>query len=105
MKLRLQFKQSGRMRGDCIAPFDVTLSRECTLRELIAAVLERTEEWGYIGIDSDEHFIPYPSCSYRYGKVISNDLTDEELDSPIQSVSATGGWSNMDYFVKLCPAT
>lgn len=49
-KANLKFTQSGMTGGDCTAPYNVSFSSGCTLRELISEILERGE-WGYIDIE------------------------------------------------------
>lgn len=43
--------ETGETRGDCSAPYNVTLKKKCTVREFINAVLDRSRlelELGYI---------------------------------------------------------
>lgn len=35
----IEFRRSGNERGDCTAPYEVTLKKKCTVREFINAVL------------------------------------------------------------------
>lgn len=104
-ELRLHFKQTSPVAGDCTASYDVIPNRKCTVRELIEAELANKNSWGYIGLKDKAHILPYPRCEYRWGKLISNDIPNEVLDRTIQSISASGGWSQMDYYITLCPAT
>lgn len=94
--------QSGPERGDCSAPYVITLNKSYTVREFIDEVLaNRTDEWGTIGIRDN---IPWskgtPQCEYRKGRLITN-MPDEVMDKKIQNITADGGWSNMDYLITL----
>ena len=88
--------------SDCTALYEVELDKEYTVLEFISTVLkEKPGEWGRIGFaDSLIDWGPY--LEYRRGEVISG---EEELadclDSKIVSVRSHGGWSNMDYMLKI----
>ena len=99
------FKQCGPERGDCMAPYDVILDKEYTIKEFVDAVLKRNKEWGYIGIynkDSvfSDRLFGKPRCEYRYGELLSN-LPGDILNKKVLSVSGNGGWTRMDYILKI----
>lgn len=93
-----------RDNGDATANYDITLDREYTVQEFIITVLaNRPREWGYIGIRSnsiDGQFLGDPRMEYRRGTILSA-LPNDILSKKIKSVSASGGWSNMDYLLTL----
>lgn len=93
--------QIGRERGDCTAPYAVTLDKAYTVREFIQTVIAKcSDEWGYIGINDGETIFGKPCCEYRRGKLISN-LPEEIQDKIITSVKADGGWTRMDYMLDI----
>lgn len=95
--LKLDFEQQGPMRGDCCATYSVTLSRACTLQELIDYILTQRRSWGYLRIKGNL----FSSFEYRYGQQVGSSLTSADLQRNIAEISANGGWSRMDYFVSL----
>lgn len=94
MELKISFKQLRPAGGDCCAPYKVLLNRECTLRELVDCILKNEREWGSVRIGDRK-------AEYRYGRILSNEFSESELESTIATVRAGGGWSFMDYVVRL----
>lgn len=89
-----ELKQSGSTAGDCTAPYDVILTGEYTVKQFIDEVLSRKEEWGVI-----DNF-RYKPVQYKYGKLLT--LPEKLfLNSKIRIAYASGGWSRMDYILKL----
>lgn len=95
-KANLKFTQSGMTGGDCTAPYNVSFSPGCTLRELISDILERGE-WGYIDIEAPCFY----RCEYKGRNVIDSPFPEEILDKEVKRVVASGGYSRMDYSVYL----
>lgn len=95
-----KFSQSGPISGDCTAPYEVSLDKEYTVRTFINEVLTRENEWGYIGIENGYAIFGDPFCEYRHGKLASK-MNEEILDKPVLSVSASGGYTRMDYLLKI----
>lgn len=95
--------QSTPTAGDCTAGYKVTLEKECTLQEFIDAILTNKREWGYIKVAKrDCAWYNYPGFSYRYGEISGEpNLPEEVYGYKVKSVTANGGWSNMDYIVTL----
>lgn len=95
--------QSTPTAGDCTAGYKVTLDKEYTLQEFIDAVLTNKGEWGYINVaKGDCAWYNYPRFSYRYGEVYGEpNLPEEVYGYKVKSVTASGGWSAMDYIVTL----
>ena len=88
--------------GDCTAGYAVTLDKEYTVEELINEVLTYNE-WGYIGIYNEGQAWferGTPNCEYRQDKLVT-EMQPEALHRKIKSVTASGGWSRMDYVIKL----
>lgn len=98
MELKISFKQLRPAGGDCCAPYEVLLNRECTLRELVDCILQNDREWGFVRIGS---CFDGNELEYRYGKILSSEFTDAEWQSTIETVRSDGGWSRMDYGVRL----
>jgi hypothetical protein len=102
--LTIELKPTGNVRGDCTAPYDVELSRECTLRELVDVILTRNE-WGYIGKDDPRDVFGYPRFEYSYDHIKEGSerghFTEEDYNRIVKVVKADGGWSRMDYIVTL----
>lgn len=89
--------------GDCTAGYRVNLDRDYTLQEFVDAVLTNKGEWGGIKIAKRNcAWYNYPTIGYRYGEITNEpNLPEKVYEYKVQSVSANGGWSAMDYFVTL----
>lgn len=88
--------------GDCTNNYDVQLDKNYTVGEFVETVLkEEPKEWGYIGIYKKGEIFGDPVCEYRYGKLITKPLPEEFLRRDIKEVKASGGWSRMDYTIKV----
>lgn len=94
MGLTLKFKQLREAGGDCCAPYEVLLNRECTLREFVDCIIKNEREWGYVRLGDRK-------AEYRYGRILSNEFSESELESTIETVISNGGWTRMDYVVRL----
>lgn len=96
--------QKSSIRSDCTASFDVKLDKPYTVDLFIDEVLSsRPNEWGYIGIFKPgiSYIFGDPNCEYRYGKIITDRLSDDILCKVIKEIRADGGYSRMDYIIKL----
>lgn len=92
--------------GDCTCGYDIKFDREYTVKDFIDHVLsERTNERGHIGIYNPTCFVGkhygHPNVEYRYGKIIDDNFADDILSKQIKSASSSGGWSRMDYVLKV----
>lgn len=88
--------------SDCTSVYDIELDKPYTVGEFIDTVLtELPKEWGYIGIDNKKSIFGDPCCEYRYGKLVTQSLPDNILKKNIKEVRADGGWSRMDYKIKI----
>lgn len=93
-----QLKPAG---GDCTAPFSVTGYKANTVGELILEIFKKNpREWGYIGIKDGKSTFGNPKCEYNCGKLLNN-LPNDIIQKEIKSVSASGGWSRMDYLITI----
>ena len=102
----LKFEQTSRIRGDETSSYSVTVQREnVTLREFINYILtERKGEWGYIGIQraGEPWHSPSYQIEYRWGEIVADNIPDDIKDRIIPSkIFGDGGWSRMDYVIKL----
>ena len=80
--------------GDETAGYDVILDKDYTVQTLIDEILLNKNEWGKISIDG------YDSCEYKKGELLSQ-LGNNTLTKSVDKVTASGGWSRMDYFVTI----
>ena len=88
--------------SDCMSDYDIELDKSYTVGEFIETVLkEKPKEWGYIGIYKKGKIFGDPVCEYRYEKLITEPLPEEFLIQDIKEIKASGGWSRMDYLIKL----
>lgn len=105
--MRIYFKQTAPKEGyfgDCTARYDVSLDGEYTLREFVDEVItNRSGEWGRIEVPErckNDGAYTILRIEYRWGKLLSK-FPDNILDRKIKSIKGSGGWSAMDYSVKL----
>lgn len=92
---------AGSERGDCTAPYLVKLDKEYTVEELVQQILTQyDDEWGYIGIERPGTSFGDPNCQYNYGQ-LRNRLPESVLSKKVRSVRADGGWSRMDWYIRL----
>lgn len=63
-----------------------------SVQDLIDYVLAEKGEWGYIEVNGHR-------LEYRYGAIVSDNLTDADKQTEIKDMFAYGGWSRMDYKV------
>ena len=83
--------------GDATSMYNVRFNKKMTVQELIDYVLtQRRKEWGYIVMGN------WPKghrLEYRYGGIVSDNLTEAEKRVVIKQMFASGGWSAMDYII------
>lgn len=93
----MNFRQLRSEGSDCTAPYEVT-NFPVIVSDFVNEVLtDRKGEWGKIYI---EDFFTGDNYEYRYGE-LKNSIPPNILESKIKSISAYGGWTNMDYILKL----
>lgn len=98
----IKFIQTSEEFGDCSANYDVKLNKSHTVGEFVNWVLvERKGEWGRFEIyNPNVSWLNYGRYEYRYG--IMNDVIPKNLlEKKIISITAHGGWTRMDYLLKL----
>lgn len=97
-----KFIQTTGISSDCTSGYKIILDKEYTVKSFIETVLkERPKEWGYISISTKGSLFGNPSCEYRYGEIISKPLDNIFLNKKVVDVTASGGWSSMNYIMKL----
>ena len=89
----LKFKRITEIRSDETAGYQVFLNKNYTVQELLNEINDG-ENWGCLQV------INGSSCEYRHGELLSN-LSDFDLDKKVKKVIASGGWSNMNYYVEV----
>lgn len=94
--------QIGNGFGDGTAPYEVAVTENGTVEDFIDAVIGNcSDEWGYIGIKADGHIFGKPNMEYRYGKTINREALKAFESLPFKNITASGGWSRMDYLIEL----
>lgn len=94
-------KQSGSTGGDCTAPYSVELDHRYTLQEFIDAVIQNyPTEWGSFELYEMGKWRPYKAFGYKRG-ILENEIPVELANKPVARVTASGGWSNMDYMIRM----
>lgn len=99
----MKFIQIHPTSRDCTTLYDVELSRPYTIKEFVDEVLSaRPDEWGCFHIlrNGDTLFSTTAKCEYRYGKML-NQIPDTFLSRQILKVKAIGGYSAMDYYIRI----
>ena len=98
----IKLKQCTEVAGDETAGYEVTLDKRYTVEEFINEVVSKKQDWGYIGIKQEgvPTIFGSPKCEYKWGKLLSS-LPNEYLNKEISIVSASGGWSRMDYLITI----
>ena len=88
--------------GDATSNYAVEFSKGLTTRKLVDIVLRHSpDEWGYVELKD-----PYKRSEileYKCGKIVSidNALFEKVADIEIATITASGGYSRMDYVVDL----
>lgn len=77
--------------------FHVSFDKDMTIREFIDEVLTKNT-WGFIYVNDINN--PSADCEYRQNVLIS-ELPSDMLDYEIEKVTASGGWTRMDYTIHL----
>lgn len=87
----------GSTGSDCTGLYIITTPFGMTVREFITEWMEDKREWGYFGINDGKSIFGNPCCEYRDGKIISEPLPNDILDSVILKTEGRGGWSRSDF--------
>ncbi len=94
--------QSGPTGGDETAMHSVQFSGPIpTLGEFMEDLIaNHSGDWGCLDI-RDEHANKIGGAFYSHGTFESDNIPDVIKKHRIQRISASGGWSRMDYLVKV----
>ena len=93
--------------GDCCSAYKVVLHHEYTVKEYVEEVLKTKQgEWGTFKIWQEEQSYKELSkeldcCDYKKGEKINDFKYSTTWNSKIEEVKAYGGWTYMDYFIKI----
>lgn len=90
---------------DATCDYELLITKPCTLRQFVEEVISNKKEWGYIGIQpkNKETIFGDPCIEYENGLLLStfpDELLDKQIDIKAKH-EASGGWSRMDYLVRL----
>ncbi len=98
-RLVIRFEQTEGPLGDQTYNYNVIVPAGTTVGKFIEAVLTRGE-WGEILIEGD-----YPDrICYRHGHIDPPmKFSESDKAAVISSITANGGWSLMDYSIRLLP--
>ena len=98
--------QTSKVRSDETASYSVKMTKcNVSLRDFIEYLLTEIKgEWGYVKIQKKG--CPWYSSTfcveYKWGKIISDNIPDDIKGKIVPSeFIADGGWSRMDYIIKL----
>lgn len=97
----MRFIENGKISGDETRPYIVKDYNAKTVGEFVKEVLLKCpNEWGTITAKSNLRHLRWCNneCEYKYGELLS-EMDSVYLVSEIVSVTASGGWSRMDYYI------
>lgn len=95
----LKFTKIGETNRDETTNYSVEINKDnVILADIIEYVLSREKDWGYICINN---FFSGIKIEYKYGSIISDNIPIEDKNRQIKLISASGGWSRMDYIINL----
>lgn len=106
----LKLRQVTPTGSDEYANYEVDLNKSCTVKEFINMVLkEKDTEWGKFEIVKPHVLASCPlpnniaaTAEYSSGKLtIEGTIPEKYLNKTITRVTASGGWSRMDYFIRV----
>ena len=97
---KLDFKKISD-NGDATSNYEVSIKGTMTLNDLVERVLSCERDWGYIRIGKNWNAPKY--IEYRCGKIVMDNRDEYSYsgDEEIVSMTASGGWSRMDYYVEV----
>lgn len=103
-----QLKLTGGPYGDSMSDYNVIFDHKYTVKEFVQEVLSHADSWGDIRIrdDSTDFLKAFGILlsEYSHGKLLNQHLNgrySKLLDKRIQSATARGGWSRMNYILEL----
>lgn len=97
-------RQSGPTGGDETAMYSVQFERGKpmpTIGEFIKDLIaNHSGDWGGVQIREDKNrTLGIAHLGYSYGKITADSIPDEIKAKQIKRISASGGWSRMDYLI------
>lgn len=87
----MKFIQTHSTGSDCTAPYDIILDHKYTFGELVDEILAKGE-WGSIKVES---------IRFEYQNSKCGEYPESLRQYIVKEVKSAGGYSNMDYYVKL----
>lgn len=88
---------TGRTGGDDTAPYSIYDYKAITASDFVNEVLrEEPDEWGRIEV------LGFGSVKYRGGKLLS-EVPESWKYLTVVKVTGSGGWSSMDYRIRVNP--
>ena len=91
----LKFIKTSGVHADETTSFDIKINKDnATVKDIIEYILSRSKDWGYICIGT---FLSHKSIEYKYGVIISDNISSEDKNKIVKTINACGGWSRMDY--------
>ena len=85
-----------RDNGDATTTYNIEVTKEMLLTEFCENVVESNpKEWGSIFVNGDK------VAEYHYGRIVAEGAFFRYCSKPLTSGWANGGWSAMDYHMKV----
>ena len=103
--MAFRFIEDGPERGDCTRRYKIDLGRRYAgtpydVHEFISEILgEHSGDWGHIKI-VDQNGDLKCWTNYKYGEMFIP-LPNDIYLAKVKTVSADGGWTNMDYVITI----
>ena len=98
----IRLKRISEEYGDCSADYEVKLDKEYTVKEFSEWISQQKGEWGHIAIyNPNVSWVEYERYEYKYGQWIGKPIPESLMKKKIVNVSAHGGWSQMNYTIKV----
>lgn len=94
--MRIIIDHASPFGGDCTQYFKCHLDSPSTLKEFVSHVLSNKREWG--DIEVNRHKV----IEYRHGEIVSVSADYDKIkDKTVSLTGMSGGWTRMDYELKL----
>jgi GDP-D-mannose dehydratase len=100
----IKFKSVSKMYPDGMEDYVIQLNKQYSVRSFIEEVMKRDEkEWGYIGIfDKKQSWFERGNPFIEYDRNgLKSEFSEDIMNATIKSITANGGWSRMDYKIKI----
>lgn len=87
--------------GDLTALYTIYLDKKYTVKEFIDTVLENyPNEWGFFRICENDTNRPYMVFEYEQG-ILAEEIPEKIVNKFIICNNSDGGWTRMDYTIKI----